>query len=312
MKKSKKKILITGALGHIGSRLIREISPKITEEIHMLDNLLTQRYASLFDLPKNFKYRFFEEDILTAPLEERLKDVSAVIHLAAITNAEASVGKEKEVEMVNFEGLKRVANACLEAKVPLLFPSSTSVYGSQSKLVDETCDELIPQSPYAESKLFAEKYLLSLKEKGLRFIVCRFGTIFGWSVGMRFHTAVNKFTWQAINRKPITVWKTAWKQRRPYLDLSDCVKTINFSLEKNLFDGEIYNVVTKNYTVEEIIETIRKFIPNLEITYVDSTIMNRLSYDVDGSKLKSKGLKFGGDLAESIKQTIDLLKGIKI
>ena len=47
-----KKILITGALGHIGSKLIHSIQAGEFEEIIMLDNLSTQRYSSLFNLPK--------------------------------------------------------------------------------------------------------------------------------------------------------------------------------------------------------------------------------------------------------------------
>ena len=45
-------------------------------------------------------------------------------------------------------------------KKKLIFPSSTSVYGTQSKIVDEECtiDDLKPQSPYAEVKLIEENY----------------------------------------------------------------------------------------------------------------------------------------------------------
>ncbi len=306
-----KKILVTGALGHIGSRLIRELTGSYDEAI-LADNLATQRYPSLFNLPSGRAYRFFEEDITTTDLRKHLDGVDAVVHLAALTNAESSHGREKEFEEVNLKGLTLVADACLDRGVRLIFPSSTSVYGSQEKLVDETCAELKPQSPYALSKLSAEEYLRSLKSKGLKFVIFRFGTIFGSSIGMRFHTAVNKFTWQAVNGKPITVWKTAWKQRRPYLDLGDCVSAVNFALDSDLFDGEIYNVVTKNFTVEEIVETIRAFVPKLEINYVDSAIMNQLSYDVDGTKLSSRGFKPEGDIVKGIQSTVDYLKGIQV
>lgn len=306
----KDKIVITGALGHIGSRLIRDIS-KPAGHLILIDNMLTQRYASLFDLPAGRTYEFHQKDICTDDLSNHIAGARAVIHLAAITDAEASKGKEKEVEAVNFAGLKRVANACLAHNVPLLFPSSTSVYGSAKSVVDEKSTELNPQSPYADSKLKAEAYLKSLQTKGLRFIICRFGTIFGWSVGMRFHTAVNKFTWQAINGLPVTVWKTAWKQKRPYLDLSDCVCAINFILEKDIFDGEIYNVLTQNFTVEDIVGGIKKFVPGLAVNYVDSVIMNQLSYNVDDSKFRKLGFKPSGDLPRALAATVAHLYAIK-
>ena len=127
---------------------------------------------------------------------------------------------------------------------------------------------------------------------------------------MRFHTAVNKFTWQAVHGIPLTVWKTAWQQKRPYLDLADCVKAINLILERDIFDGETYNILTNNFTVEDIVTTIKKFIPNLEISYVDSAIMNQLSYEVSDAKFKSLGFVLTGNLEKGIKETIDSLNGL--
>ncbi len=253
---------------------------------------------------------FYEEDIMTANLEKRFEGADVVVHCAAITDAEATVDEQTETERVNYQGLVRVADACEKTSARLVFPSTTSVYGSQAALVDETCTELAPQSPYADSKLKAEAYLAGKRDTALRFVTCRFGTIFGWSPGMRFHTAVNKFIWQAVTGRPITVWRTAWEQKRPYLGLDDCVRSINFILDRDLFDGEIYNVVTKNFTVKDIVETIKRFIPSLEVAYVDSKIMNQLSYDVDASKIAKKGFIPTGDLAEGIGGTVKRLAGI--
>ena len=303
------KVVVTGALGHIGSSLIRQL--KGADEIILVDNLLTQRYASLFDLPENKKYKFILADVTRDDLTEIFSGADYVIHLAAITDAETSHEKPAEVEQVNLEGTKRVAEACLKTGSKLFFPSTTSVYGSQEKVVDEACTELKPQSPYAESKLAAEKYLAEKGKAGLKFVICRFGTIFGWSVGMRFHTAVNKFIWQAVNGLPLSVWQTAWQQKRPYLDLNDCVSAVNFILKKDLFDGEIYNVLTSNFTVENIVEAIKKFIPDLKVDFVSSPIMNQLSYDVSDDKLKKVGFKPQGNLDKGIKDTISHLEVLR-
>ena len=59
------KILITGALGHIGSYIIRKLSIDFpNSKLILVDNLMTQRYSSLFDLPKNLNYKFIEADVL--------------------------------------------------------------------------------------------------------------------------------------------------------------------------------------------------------------------------------------------------------
>jgi len=305
-----KTVLVAGGLGHIGSALIRGLGSDVGE-VRIMDNLLTQRYASLFDLPKETKYVFYEEDILTANLEERLAGVDIVIHLAAITDATSTVGREAETEEVNFKGLARMADACAKADVRLIFPSTTSVYGSQESVVDETCTDLKPQSPYATSKLKAEQYLAQMQGTGLKFVTLRLGTIFGWSIGMRFHTAVNKFIWQAVNGKEITVWKTAWEQKRPYLDLADCVRAMRMVIEQDLFDGEMYNVVTKNYTVKDVVETIQTFVPSLKVAYVDSPIMNQLSYDVAAEKIAGKGFTPTGDLKTSVGDTISHIKAVQ-
>ncbi|KKR91464.1 MAG: NAD-dependent epimerase/dehydratase [Candidatus Woesebacteria bacterium GW2011_GWA1_41_13b] len=305
-----KKILITGALGHIGSYLIRNFDADSAKEIVLFDNLESQRYPSLFNLPKKFKYRFIQEDILTANLVDHFRGVDVVIHLAAVTDAEGSKKIPEKVEQVNLEGTKRVADACLKTGAKLIFPSTTSVYGSQESRVDENCQELKPQSPYAEAKLKAENYLQSLKDDGLKFVICRFGTIFGHSVGMRFHTAVNRFTWQAVNDQPLTVWKTAWEQKRPYLEISDCARAVNFIIKNDLFDGQIYNVLTENMTVKEVVGAIRKFVPILNVSYVDSPIMNQLSYEVDDSKIRRVGFTPQGELRKGLESEVASFKGI--
>ena len=82
------KIVVTGALGHIGSRLIRGLPADFPgAEIVMIDNLATQRYASLFDLPAQGCYRFVEADVLDADLPPICAGADAVVHLAAITDA---------------------------------------------------------------------------------------------------------------------------------------------------------------------------------------------------------------------------------
>lgn len=305
-----KKILITGALGHIGSKLIHSIKPNDFKEVRMVDNLSTQRYASLFNLPKGINFKFIEEDILNTDMMALTKNMDIVIHLAAITDAAGSFNRRDEIEKVNYDGTIRIAEACIETGTKLLFPSTTSVYGSQSEQVDETCpiEELKPQSPYAEYKLKSEQMLQEMgKNEGLQFVTCRFGTIFGTSIGMRFHTAVNKFCWQAVMEQPLTVWKTAIDQKRPYLGVNDAVRAIKFIIEEDLFNGEIYNIVSSNNTVRDIVDAIRVFVPEVKVELVESEIMNQLSYHVLSQRFKKLGFKMCDNIDNGIKPTIDIL-----
>lgn len=308
------KIAITGALGHIGSRFIHSLSPGQFDEVLLIDNLATQRYPSLFNLPEGVRYRFVEADIMTADLTQLLSGVDAVIHLAAITNAAGSFENQDQVERVNFDGTERVARACMQTGTRLVFLSTTSVYGTAAAVVDENCseDELKPQSPYAQSKIKSEKLLAKLAaESSLKFIACRFGTIYGTSIGMRFHTAVNKFVWQACMGEPITVWRTAMDQKRPYLELGDAVRALLFILERDLFDGQVYNVLTDNCTVGQIVEVIRRRVPDLGVKLVDAAIMNQLSYEVACQKFRAKGFEFKGSLDAEIERSIALIRNAR-
>jgi nucleoside-diphosphate-sugar epimerase len=276
----------------------------------MIDNLLTQRYCSLFRLPDRGDYRFIEMDVANNDLRPIVEGADVVIHLAAITDAASSFRNKEQVEQLNYGATAHVAEACKEENSAMVFVSSTSVYGTQGEVVDEDCspEELKPQSPYAETKLREENLLQTLGNSGaLRFVICRFGTICGVSPGMRFHTAVNKFCWQAVMGQPITVWRTALHQKRPYLALGDAVEAFNFIIKHDLFDQRVYNVLTENLTVYSIIQFIEGYIPQLDIKYVDTEIMNQLSYEVSNLRFRKLGLEFKGSVEKSIGETIELL-----
>lgn len=304
-------LLVTGPFGHIGSRLIRTLPEEFPEmKIILVDNLSTQRYCSLFNLPKSASFEFHEMDVTDAEVEKLIEKSSAVVHLAAMTDATSSL-KQPELIAKNLEGTRNVAMHCARHGVPMLFSSTTSVYGSQKEEVDESCSnqDLKPQSPYADYKIQEERCLSEIAaEHKLEYVICRFGTICGVSPGMRFHTAVNKFCFQAVMKQPITVWRTAFDQRRPYLELGDACDAVAHILKNKLFNNEIYNVVSENLTVRNIIDGIKPHVAGLEIKFVDSQIMNQLSYTVLSGKFQGSGFKSRGKVYQAIADTVALLK----
>jgi len=308
------RIVVTGALGHVGSRLIRDLGEmRPTPDVVLFDNLATERYASLYDLPAAGRYQFIEGDILTADLAGVFAGADAVVHLAALTNS-ARADHRDRMQRVNLHGTERVARACAAAGIGLIFPSTTSVYGVPHGIVNEDCarEDLRPQSPYAGWKLESEDLLTSLgREEGLPFVIFRMGTIFGPSVGMRFHTAVNQFCWRAVTGQPIEVWQTASHQFRPYLDLSDAVRAMIFMLQRRQFDRRIYNVLTLNATVTHVVEVLASFVPDLRVEYVDSPLMNTLSYCVDQQRFSALGFEWRGGLARGIADTTAMLRGTR-
>ena len=305
-------LLITGCCGHIGSYLADNIYKikKIKKTI-LVDNIKSNRFCSLFNLNKNNKLKFYLRDVNKKNSLNDFKNINYVIHCASMTNAEKSFGKEKEMYKNNIDCLRNVISFCKKNNSKLIHLSSTSVYGKQTDIVDENCEEkyLKPQSPYADIKLIEEKMLIKNSNK-LNYNTFRFGTIAGVSKGIRFHTAVNKFCLNASINENIFVYKTALNQFRPYLSLHDAFKVFKFCIEKDFFKNEIFNALSGNYTVSQILEKIRKYKKNIKVKLVKSAIMNQLSYHVSSKKLERNGLYLKGNIENDIKKTLKLLSNI--
>ena len=305
-------LLITGACGHIGSYLAENIHKikKIKKTI-LVDNLESNRFCSLFKLDKKNKLEFYLRNIEKENSLNDFKNIKYVIHCASMTNAEKSFGKEDLMYKNNIDCLKTVIKFCKKHKAKLFHLSSTSVYGKQTDLVDENCEEkyLKPQSPYADIKLIEEK-MLKKESANLTYNTFRFGTIAGVSKGIRFHTAVNKFCLNAAINEDIHVYKTALNQFRPYLSLSDALKSFKFCIEKDFFQNDIFNILSGNFTVNQILNIIKKYKKKIKVKLVDAAIMNQLSYHVSKKKIEKEGLYLNYNIENDIKNTLKLLGNI--
>ena len=257
------------------------------------------------------KVKFIECDVSKENLSTIIQKSKTVIHLAALTNAELSFKNPLTIEKNNFNSTKRIADYCSMYNVPMIHVSSTSVYGKQANIVDENCEEeyLKPQSPYADIKLIEEK-MLKKESPNLIFNTFRFGTIAGVSKGIRFHTAVNKFCLNAAINEDIQVYKTALNQFRPYLSLSDALKSFQFCIEKDFFQNDIFNILSGNFTVNQILKMIKKYKKKIKVKLVDAEIMNQLSYHVSKEKIEKEGLHLNHNIENDIKNTLKLLGNI--
>ncbi len=268
------RIVVTGALGHIGSALIRYLPLEFPgAEIIMIDNLHTQRYCSLFDLPAG-NYSFIEADARTVTLP----DHDVVVHLAAYTEPHAHLDWGH-----NYAATENVVRQCRR----IIFPSTASI------LIKP-----FPHTAYAGVK--AEEEVL-IRNETLQHTIFRLGNLFGPSPGMRFHTVVSKFCWQAAMGQPLSIWRTALNQRRPYLDLTDVTRAICFAIRNEVYGT--YNLVTQTATASDVVAAIEENIP------VKLDIIER---DGDGASQDMKagrfGFEFTGDLQRGVDATIDLIR----
>ena len=306
------KIIITGACGHIGSFLTQNLKKiKKVKKTILIDNMNTNKHNSIFNLSKKPNFEFYQRDLSKKNSLSEFKNIDIIIHCASMTDAANSFGNKKLMYKNNLGCMKTVLDYCIKNKTKLIHISTASVYGKQANIIQESDTHLLkPQSPYADIKLIEEKLLLKNKKK-IKYSSFRFGTIAGVSNGMRFHTAINKFCLNAGLNKDITVYQTAYNQFRPYLSLRDSFKIFKFCIENNFFKNQIYNALSGNFSVKQIVNKIKKYKKNIKIKFIKSPIMNKLTYHVSTLKLDSAGLKLGSNVDKDIKETLNLFKNIK-
>jgi len=302
-------ILVAGGAGYIGSQLLRSLPNDDHFKgatIRIIDNMFRETYASLMDLPLNTKYEFIEGDIKDdESLETAFKDVELVFDLAGITSVPLSYQKKELTMEVNVRWAKKVLDYALKVGVKkFLYSSSAAVYGPTEGMVTEE-HKCKPTGPYAESKLIAEQQCIrESEETGLDTTVLRLGTVFGYAPAMRLDTVVNRFTYLACIGATLTVWIGAEKAKRPYLHVKDAVRGFLFAATDKRTGGQVYNLVGQNASLNELIETIKKHVPNVKIEK-KKVEQPQLSYTLDGSKMRKLGFQTKYTLDDGIKEIVD-------
>ncbi|MCX2818628.1 NAD(P)-dependent oxidoreductase [Haladaptatus sp. F3-133] len=301
-------VVVTGGVGYIGSRLIREIPdhPRFSgETVRILDNFRQPRYHSLWNLPSYADYEFVEGDIRNEKVvETALEDADTVFHLAAVTNAPETFDIPEKTWEVNHKAAVDLFDASKEAGVENFVNAVTcSVYGRTEEKITEgfDCD---PESPYGEAKLAAEQEMFERHDGSIELTGLRLGTVYGWTRGMRFDTVVDKFSLLAATGQPLTVYEGAEDQKRPYLHVQDAVRSMLFAAEQ-LGDGEAYNVVGQNARLQDVIDAIEHHFPNVEIGYTEAEQLNQLSYIVNDKKIRSEGFETAYTLDQGVEELAD-------
>ena len=309
-------VLVTGGAGYLGSQLIREI-PKMPafkgDVVRVLDSMLRERYVTLWNLPTGVRYQFLEGDIRQEDsLRQALRDVEAVFSLSDITNAPLSFERKELTWETNHKGVLSLFDQAVRAGVrKFVYTSTCSVYGPTTGLVTEEA-ECKPASPYGESKLAAEREMHK-RATGLGFdwTGLRLGTIYGWTIGMRFDTIVNRFTYLAAQGRPLTVYETAWRERRPYVSAKDAMQAYRIAASNPKTKDQVFNVVHENANMETIIGAIKKVYPRVAVTTTETPSLNQLSYEVDGSRFVSLGFRPKMGIVDGVRELAERFRCIE-
>jgi Nucleoside-diphosphate-sugar epimerases len=185
-----KTVLITGAGGYIGCRLVDYLQNK-GYKIKALDRFFFGK-ERLQSILKNSQVEIIEEDIRFFD-PEILKDVDVVIDLAALSNDPAGELDPVKTWSINYLGRFRVATLAKFMGVKrYILPSSCSVYGFREDVVSET-SLVKPLTTYAKANYKAEVDIKRLADKHYCVVILRFATVYGYSPRMRFDLAINGY-----------------------------------------------------------------------------------------------------------------------
>ena len=259
----------TGGAGFIGSHIVdRLISSGYS--VRVLDDLSTGKLSNISVHVKSGKVDFVEGNVRDASaVKAVVKDVDASIHLAAITSVPFSVENPNDTFETNVAGTLNLPSSCATESVSkLVLVSSCAVYGDPEFLPVDEQHPANPISPYAESKLAAEKFCLGFHEKSLvKSVVLRLFNVYGPRQTVNdYSEVITRFVERCNQRLPLIIYGDGL-QTRDFVNVQDVVEAVLKSLENNAADGQIFNAGSgKPTSIHELAKKV------LDITQSDSKI----------------------------------------
>jgi len=237
-------VLVTGGAGFIGSHIVDRLIAN-NYRVRVLDNLST---GSLTNIERHLgrkHFQFIKGDITSPPVLRRvLKGVKVVFHEAAITSVPGSVADPVFTNEVNTTGTLRLLEASANCKVQrLIYASSSSIYGEQGKLPIKEDTVPDPMSPYAVSKLAAEKYCLVFdKLRRLETVCLRYFNVYGPRQGYGAYSGVVRIFEDRLKRGSPPIVYGDGGQTRDFVSVHDVVRANMLAMSVDKAAGEVFNI----------------------------------------------------------------------
>ena len=314
----KKKIIITGGLGYIGTELCKIYSGySWNDQITVIDNrFISERVSQI----RNWNMNFVQGDILDKELiYTHCHDADIVHHLAGITDvprvkSESNNEHEKKIKKVAEEGTQNILDA-INDKCKIIMPSSHVVYEGIEKVKNDIKEDekTLPVLSYSKSKDFNEK---QLKASGKNYIILRLGSVYGYSTDTaRIDIMTNFFSKMASQNGTLRLF-AGGRQVKSLVPLIDVARCFKFMEERKDLSSDTFNLTKDTVTVKEVAEICKKHNPKINLRETNDEIPN-MGFSLSNKKILKTGFKFLYALDESIKEMIlkwskqDLIKDLE-
>ena len=301
----KKKIIITGGLGYIGTELCKLYSGvSWHHEITVIDNrFISERVNQI----RNWNMRFIQGDILDkALIKKYCENADVVHHLAGITNvprtkSETSITQDEKIREVGEIGTQNILDVVSD-NCKIIFPSTHVVYeGIEEVKTDiKENEKTKPVLSYSMSKSINED---QLKQSGKNFIILRLGSVYGYSTdSMRVDIMPNLFSKIASQNGTLKLF-AGGRQTKSLVPLIDVARCFKFMEEKDEIKSEIFNLTKDTLTVKNVAEICKKYNPKIILKETNDEVPN-LGFSLSNKKLLKTGFKFLYNLDQNIKEMI--------
>jgi UDP-glucose 4-epimerase len=262
------RIAVIGGAGFVGTNLVRALMAQ-GDEVLVIDDFSTGLISNVEHLPCEISRTSIYDQI---EIEKALSGCDFIFHLAARGSVPRSIKNPDATFNVNVVGTLNVVRYAQMTKTPLVFSSSSSVYGSNLELPKNEFMWTSPMTPYAASKLCGESLVESYSRSfGFQAFTFRFFNIFGpWQRPDHDYAAViPKWIWKAMNKQVLEIYGDG-EHTRDFTYIDSVISALLQVKKRNLASPHPVNLAFgARISLNSLASELSTYFPDLRVEYRD-------------------------------------------